>query len=164
MTYQASSTPSVFAPRCGLLLLAVLLLSASCAPLAGAADAKAKAKKGDKEDKEAEPEVPPPHAYKLGDFHIKNYRPVEREKVTLSFTVYAEVEDEYNELFEKIWDVRQHRVRNQIITSARLMDPNLFDDPTLHAFRRRIYLRLRRAFPELLIHEIYISDFSYMLE
>lgn len=103
-------------------------------------------------------------AFKLGEFRIKNFRPVEREKVTLDFTVFIEVEEGQRERFEQAWHSREHRVRNQIITSARLVPPNQFDDPTLHALRRRIYLRLRRAVPELPVGQVFISDFSYIVE
>lgn len=95
---------------------------------------------------------------------MKNYRPVEREKVTLEFTIYVEVEDGNEQKFERVWTHCEHRVRNQILTSARLVPPHEFDDPTLHALRRRIYLRLRRAVPELPVGEVFVSDFSYMVE
>ena len=139
--------------RCLVVLLCVGML-------AGAADKKGTAK-GDTEEETQEPER---FAYNLGQFTIKNFRPVEREKVVLTFTVYAEVEEENNEQFAAMLPARENRVRNQIITTARLVTPIEYDDPKLEAFRRRIYLRLRRATPELVIHEIYISDFSYILE
>lgn len=112
----------------------------------------------------AQPAQPARHAFKLGEFRIKNFRPVEREKVTLDFTVYAEVEDGQQEQFARAWSHLEHRVRSQVITSARLVPASEFDDPALHAFRRRIYLRLRRAVPELPVAEVYVSDFSYIVE
>jgi hypothetical protein len=109
-------------------------------------------------------EEPQRYAYKLGEFRIKNFRPVEREKVTLQFTVYAETEAGDHQRFERVWKQHEHRVRSQIITSARLVPSNEFDDPALHALRRRIYLRLRRALPELPLDEVFVSDFSYIVE
>jgi hypothetical protein len=104
------------------------------------------------------------NAFKLGEFEIKVFRPVEREKATLHFIIWVEVEEAEVAGFADQWKPRQHRVRNQVITSARLVHPSEFDDPTLHAFRRRIYLRLRRAVPELPIKEVFITDFSYIVE
>lgn len=116
-------------------------------------------------DSDTEPSAEPPrHAFELGDFRIKNFRPVQREKVKLNFTVWIEVEDGKQMNFEQVWNTRKHRIRNQIITSARLVPPNEFEDPTLNALRRRIFLRLRRAVPELPISEVFISEFSYIVE
>lgn len=119
------------------------------------------ASEGDTGEQQQQPQR---HAFKLGDFHIKNFRPVEREKVRLEFTVWMEIADGQQDRFTAVWNSREHRIRNQIITSARLVPPNEFDDPTLQALRRRIYLRLRRAVPELPLGEVYISDFSYLME
>lgn len=116
------------------------------------------------EGETTEAEQPERHAFKLGDFHIKNFRPVEHEKVRLEFTVWMEVEEGQQERFAAVLESRQHRIRNQIITSARLVPPNEFDDPTLEALRRRIYLRLRRAVPELPVGKVFLSDFSYLME
>lgn len=111
-----------------------------------------------------ENEAPKRHAYKLGDFRLKNYRPVEREKVKLQFTVYIELADGDEKRFEKVWKNHEHRVRNQIITAARLVPSVEYDDPKLHLLHRRIYLRLRRAVPQLPLGEIYVSDFSYLVD
>ena len=74
--------------------VAIALLFVACAVPAYAADDKGK--KNDSEDS-AEEQDPPRHAYDLGSYRIKNFRPVEREKVTLEFAVYAEVEDAHHE-------------------------------------------------------------------
>ena len=143
-----------------------LLLTAAICMAAGGARAELPAPDPDSVDEvpQAAVEEPRPHAFKLGEFHIKNFRPVEREKVRLEFTAWMEIADGQQERFAAVLDARQHRIRNQIITSARLVPPNEFDDPTLEALRRRIYLRLRRAVPELPIGEVFISDFSYLME
>ncbi len=139
----------------------MLAIALAVTPPARAAD-KPAGKPAD--GQEEEPAEPKRHAYKLGDFRIKNFRPVEREKVTLVFTVWVEVTEENAEQFSRAWESRKHRVRNQVITSARLVPPTAFEDATLKTLRRRIYLRLRRAVPELPIADVYISDFSYIVE
>lgn len=151
-------------PRGGLLvaLLTVLAVQLLVARPACAADQNtSKVGKPASEEAVAEPQR---NAFKLGEFRIKNFRPVEREKVTLSFTVWVEVADEDVAQFEQAWESRKHRVRGQVITSARLVPSTAFEDATLHTLRRRIYLRLRRAVPELPIAEVFISDFSYIVE
>lgn len=147
-------------PFAGLLMLAAVAVCATPPAARGESPPPPEAAA----DQSETPEEPPRHAYKLGDFRIKNFRPVEREKVTMEFTVFVEVPDGEEQLFELLWKNHEHRIRNQVITSARLVPPNEFDDPKLRAFRRRIYLRLRRAMPELPIGDVYVSDFSYILE
>ncbi|MGI9455703.1 MAG: hypothetical protein ACR2NU_04030 [Aeoliella sp.] len=109
-------------------------------------------------------ETPSHHPYKLGEFSIKDFRPVEHEKVKLKFTVYVEVVDGREERFEQLWDDYEHRVRDQVITAARLVPTVDYDDPTLRALRRRIHLRLRRAVPELPIDGVFVSDFSFLVD
>ncbi len=107
-------------------------------------------------------ESPAHQGYKLGDFRIKAFRPIEREKVKMQFTLYAEVAEGTQERFEQLQEKYEHRIRNQIITAARLIPSIDYDDPTLHALRRLIYLRLRRNLPELRIESVFVSDFSYL--
>lgn len=102
--------------------------------------------------------------YKLGEFVIKNFRPVEQEQFIIRLTVHAEVSRENKAEFEALWPRYQHRLRSQIITATRILAPHEFDDPQLAALRRRIFLRLRRVLPELPIEQIYVSDFSYLVE
>lgn len=141
------------------LLLACFVLAAPTIVIAS------EAKATDVEVADENVDAPPTRrAYKLGDFRIKNFRPVEREKLTLEFTVYVESLEGQQQRFERVWQNHEHRVRNQVITSARLVPPNEFDDPALEALRRRIYLRLRRAVPELPIDKVFVTEFSYLLE
>jgi len=145
------------------LLLAAVAISCVTSTAMGA-DEPAKAKATETTDGEEETELPKRHAYKLGDFRIKDYRPVEREKIKIEFTIYIEVPDGKEQRFERLWKNHEHRVRNQIITAARLVQSVEYDDPKLHHLRRRIYLRLRRALPELPVGEVFVSDFSYLVD
>jgi hypothetical protein len=61
--------------------------------------------------------------------------------------------------FKHLIENRRHKVRDQVITIARLSSLADFDQPQLTGFRRRILLRLRRIMPELQIDDLYISDF-----
>lgn len=144
--------------------LLMLLALAVAMPAAGQENTGVPAPASDSAGEDELPAEPPRHAFELGNFRIKNFRPVEREKVRLDFTVWVEVEDGKQTNFQQVWNTRKHRIRNQIITSARLVPPNEFEDPTLHALRRRIFLRLRRAVPELPVSEVFISEFSYIVE
>ena len=123
--------------------------------------AEADSQEGEEAEGEKQKERPSHHAFKLGDFNVKDYRPVEHEKVKLQFTVYVEVVDGKQGLFEKMWENHEHRIRSQVITAARLVPSLEYDDPTLRAFRRRIYLRLKRNLPDLPVDQVFITDFSY---
>lgn len=147
----------------GKLLLCVAVFSGVPSSVL-AADEPAPAKESEAAKGEEESELPKRHAYKLGDFRIKDYRPVEREKIKIEFTIYIEVPDGQEQRFERLWKNHEHRVRNQIIIAARLVQSVEYDDPKLHHLRRRIYLRLRRALPELPVGEVFVSDFSYLVD
>jgi len=99
-------------------------------------------------------------AIKLGEFSIRVYHTVSSRKDTVSFVLLATVgKDEY-ESFEHLYGNRKNKVRDQVIVATRLVPIEDYDDPELKKFRRRIYLRLRRALPELSIEDLRVSDFS----
>lgn len=115
---------------------------------------------------QGEPSPAPPAfvSFTLGEFVLKDHHPVEQEQVKVFLTLHAEVPHADAARFEKMWPEYEHRVRSQVITATRLVTPLEFDDPELKALLRRIYLRLRRALPELPIEQVYVSDFSYLVE
>ncbi|MEM1304469.1 MAG: hypothetical protein AAGG46_06215, partial [Planctomycetota bacterium] len=66
--------------------------------------------------------------------------------------------------FERRLERRRMRVRDQVITAMRLADPEEFEDPELRLIRRRLFLRLGRALPDLPIEEVYFSEFRYVID
>ncbi|MEM6262965.1 MAG: hypothetical protein AAGI38_10690, partial [Bacteroidota bacterium] len=67
----------------------------------------------------------------LGDFQIKDLRPVEGAKSTLRFSLHAHVVGPEVESFKRFYRHREQRVRNQVIISSRLAEPADFRDPEL---------------------------------
>jgi hypothetical protein len=55
-------------------------------------------------------------------------------------------------------------VRDQVIMATRLVPVEEYDDAELTKFRRRILLRLRRTMPELMIEDVFVSDFNLVVE
>jgi len=103
-------------------------------------------------------------AVKLGDFSIRIYHSVSSRKDTVAFILQARIDQESFETFERLYPHHKIKVRDQVIVATRLVPIEDYDDPELKKFRRRIYLRLRRAIPELPIGDVYISDFSLSVQ
>jgi hypothetical protein len=100
------------------------------------------------------------HGILLGDYRIRSYYPVDAQKSTVRFSLYATVKDErFDELKQLVQENRQ-KLRDQILTATRLSPLSVFQEPGLETFRRRILIRLRRALPELEIAELYFSEFD----
>jgi hypothetical protein len=97
---------------------------------------------------------------KLGDFRIRIYYPAEARKSSISFKAYARIQEEHLPEFRKLFVHRRHKIRDQVIIATRRVPLVDFDDADLKAFRRRILLRLRRMMPELVIDDIYMSEFQ----
>jgi hypothetical protein len=95
----------------------------------------------------------------LGAFQIRSYYPVDAQKSTVQFTLHASVTTEHYEEMKHIVDENQRKIHDQIITATRMAPLALFDEPQLEAFRRRLFLRLRRALPELVIDDLHVSEF-----
>ncbi len=109
-------------------------------------------------------EPPLPVGFKLGDYVVKDTRPVDNQKFTLEFELYALVEPAGVESFAIAFARWEHRVRDKVLTSVRLTPVELYEEPDLDGFRRRILLRLRRAVPELAIHDVLVTDFRMLSE
>jgi hypothetical protein len=96
----------------------------------------------------------------LGDYRIRVYHPIEAQKSTVTFTLYAHVARENVSEFALLLEHRRQKVRDQVILATRLAPLVDYDDPVLGDFRQRILLRLRRMLPELAIEDLYVSDFE----
>jgi hypothetical protein len=100
------------------------------------------------------------HGILLGEYRIRSYYPVDSQKSTVRFSLYATVQDERFDDTKQLVEENHRKLRDQILTATRLSPLSVFQEPGLETFRRRILIRLRRALPELEISELYFSDFD----
>ena len=104
------------------------------------------------------------HGIALGEFRIRTFHAVSSRKDTVSFILHATVKNDDYKNFERQFDRRLNKMRDQVVVATRLVPIEDYDDPELKKFRRRILLRLRRTLPELPIDDVYISDFTLSAE
>lgn len=96
----------------------------------------------------------------LGAFRIRSDYPAEAQKSTVRFKLYVAIRgDKLNTMSRMIEEHRQ-KIRDEVITSTRLSPIGVFEEPDLKTFRRRILMRLRRSMPELVVEDLYLSDFG----
>lgn len=95
----------------------------------------------------------------LGEFQIRAYYPVEAQKSTVKFILFASVASERYAEARQLVEAHKHMLRDQIITATRMTPLTYFDEPDLASFRRRVFLRLRRTLPELVIDDVHVSEF-----
>jgi hypothetical protein len=100
----------------------------------------------------------------LGEFQVRAYYPIESQKSTISFSLYATVTGDHLEQSQRLLVNRKHKARDRVILTTRLVPLADFDDPELTSFRRRIVVQLRRVLPELAIENVYVSDFELHVE
>jgi hypothetical protein len=96
----------------------------------------------------------------LGEFSIRTIRSVPARRDEVTFTLHATVKIKEFNNFDKLFGKRSNKVRDQVIAATRLVPIEDYDDPELTKLRRRILLRLRRTLPELVIDDVYVSDFN----
>ncbi len=96
----------------------------------------------------------------LGEYKIRSYHIVEAQKSTVQFVLYAAVPSERFRETQYLVENHRYKIRDQIITATRMAPLAVFEEPGLESFRRRIFLRLRRALPELTIDDVYVSEFQ----
>jgi hypothetical protein len=107
---------------------------------------------------------PLPVGFSLGEYQVKDTRPVDNEKFTLEFHLYAMVKAENEKAVAALLPAWEHRIRDQVLTAVRLTPVDLFEEVELTNFSRRILLRLRRAVPELAIEQVVITDFRMLTQ
>jgi hypothetical protein len=100
----------------------------------------------------------------LGQYRVRSYYPVEAQKSTVTFALYASTSDEQLTGMKDMVKRHEHRIRDQVTTATRLAPLAEFDQPDLTAFRRRILTRLRRSLPDMQIDDVYISDFQLLVK
>ncbi len=100
----------------------------------------------------------------LGQYRIRSYYPVDAQKSTVRFTLYATVKDDHLAELQRLVEEHRQKIRDLVTTATRLAPLAVFQDPDLTAFRRRILVRLRRALPELAIDNLYVSDFDLVIK
>jgi hypothetical protein len=100
---------------------------------------------------------------KLGEFKVRTDYPVEAQKCTVRFVLYASVNKERLAELRRLAGAHEQKVRDNVIIATRLAPLNVFQEPDLAKFRRRILVRLRRNLPELALEDLYISDFGLLV-
>jgi hypothetical protein len=96
----------------------------------------------------------------LGEYRVRAYYPVDAQKSTVRFVLHASVSSERYPEMQRLIDLHTNKLRDQVITATRMSPLAIFDEPGLEIFRRRVFLRLRRALPELTIDDVYVSEFQ----
>ena len=150
---------------------AAMLVAIAITALAGRACASehksAESEHGSHEEAEAVPEDTSglkTVGIELGEYKIRTDYPVQSQKSTVRFVLYAAVKGEHSAEMRHIVDEHRQKVRDLVITSTRLAPLILFEEPDFASFRRRLIIRLRRTFPELAVEDLYISDFGLMVK
>jgi hypothetical protein len=126
---------------------------------------------------DSEPELPKPatapvadvapaemHGIKLGEFRLRSDYPAEAQKCTVRFVLYAAVKDDRSAAMERLVEEHREKVRDEVITATRLTSLGVFEEPDLKTFRRHVFMRLHRTLPELVIDDLYISDFGLIVK
>jgi hypothetical protein len=96
----------------------------------------------------------------LGEYRVRAYYPVDAQKSTVRFMLHVAVASEHHAQMQRFVEAHKNKLRDQVITATRMSPLAIFDEPNLESFRRRVYLRLRRALPELAINDVYVSEFQ----
>lgn len=130
----------------------------ACLFLAGCATESSHTTGGKEEQTQAESEEMLT-SVELGEFRIREPRPIENQKIDLHFTVRAAVEQSNQAQLEQLVALHQHAIRNQIILAVRSAESPEFDEPQLARLRHRILLQLSPIVGDLLIKDLYITDF-----
>jgi hypothetical protein len=100
----------------------------------------------------------------LGGFRIRSYYPVDAQKSTLRFTLFAAVKGEHFTETQRLTEEHRQLLRDQILTATRLAPLAIFQEPDLKTFRRRVLVRIRRALPDLDVDDLYVCDFDMLIK
>ncbi|MBN1852393.1 MAG: hypothetical protein JW829_06700 [Pirellulales bacterium] len=100
----------------------------------------------------------------LGEFRIREPRPIENQKIDIQFAIQAVVRQADKKRVEKFISQQQNTIRDQIILAVRSADSPEFDEPQLVMLRHRILLRLADMLGERLIQDLYVTDYHCQID
>lgn len=101
---------------------------------------------------------------KIGEFKIRSDYPVEAQKSTVRFVLFAAVKADSSTEMRHVVEEHEQKLRDLIITTTRLLPLIVFEEPDLATFRRRLLVRVRRALPQLAVDNLYVTDFSLVVK
>jgi hypothetical protein len=104
------------------------------------------------------------HGVSLGEYRIRSYYQVDAQKSTVRFSLFATVKDEHLRDVQRLVEEHRQKLRDQVIMATRLSPLAVFQEADLATFRRRVFVRLRRAIPELTIEDLYVSEFDLVIK
>jgi hypothetical protein len=128
-----------------------------------AADVYANEPAGSTESPAAEESGSKIRGIEVGEFKIRTDYPVEAQKSTVRFTLFAAVQGEQFAEMQRMVEEHRQKLRDIVITATRMTPLAQLEEPDLATFRRRILIRLRRTIPELAVEDLYISDFGLLV-
>lgn len=99
----------------------------------------------------------------LGEFKVRTDYPVEAQKCTVRFILYASVDEKQRDKMRQFAAHHQQKIRDVVIIATRLAPLHVFHEPDLSKFRRRILIRLRHSLPELAIDDLYFSEYGLLV-
>ena len=100
----------------------------------------------------------------LGEFSVRSDYPAEAQKCTVRFVLYGAVKSEHAADMQRFVEEHRQKIRDVVITATRLTPLNVYQEPDLATFRRHMVVRLRRSLPELMIDDLYLSDFGLLVK
>lgn len=114
------------------------------------------------ESKAEVPEAKPDEirGVEIGDFRVRSDYPAEAQKSTVRFKLWVAIRGDKLVAMTHLIDNHRQKIRDEVITSTRLSPLGVFEETDLNSFRRRVLVRLRRSMPELVVADLYISDFG----
>lgn len=119
----------------------------------------------EKEAREAREAIPEPkpdeiRGVEIGDYRIRSDYPAEAQKCTVRFILYVSVRGDKLAKMDRLIKEHRQKIRDEVITATRLSPLGVFEEPDLKTFRRRILMRFRRTIPELVVEDLFVSDFG----
>jgi hypothetical protein len=106
------------------------------------------------------PDSPTKRFFDLGEIHVREFRPPSNEVADVRFTMHILLDDDADARDLAALEQVRHRLRDQAIVAARLAATADYAEPTLDALLASILRRMKRAFPELPLQQLYLSAFS----
>jgi hypothetical protein len=100
----------------------------------------------------------------FGEFQIRSYYPVDAQKSTVHFVLFASVPSERFAATQHFADEHEHKIRDQVVIATRMTPLAEYDEADLASFRRRVFMRLRRTLPELVVDDVYVTDFTLIVK
>ena len=98
----------------------------------------------------------------LEEYTVTAYQPLTNTTIRIDFHLFGVIPKEENADFHHLFEAHKHRLREQVLLTARSSEVEDLTDAGLSLMKRRLLEKVNQALGKPVVKSVVISDFSFI--